>query len=116
MWFEKYLIKKGKTDLLSSLQALDQKIINENLKEYDLKNIKELKDFILEDFETCLEMSKDDIFTQMYFQRLLENENSMLMSVNRDDVKALWAFVYENNQHCSYYIPTEIKEIIRQIL
>ena len=28
MWFKEYLIKKGDTDLLSSLKALDKKIVN----------------------------------------------------------------------------------------
>lgn len=40
MNYEKYLIKKDKLDLLSSLKALDKKIINKVMKEYDLKNKK----------------------------------------------------------------------------
>lgn len=79
MKYEKYLIKKEKLDLLSSLKLLDKKIVNEKLKEYGLENVNELKDYIIEDFETCLDMSKDDKFTQMYFIRLLEHENSEWM-------------------------------------
>lgn len=37
MKYEKYLIKKEKLDLLSSLKLLDKKIINKKLKEYELK-------------------------------------------------------------------------------
>lgn len=32
MNYEKYLVKKGKTDLLSSLKALDKKVLNEKMK------------------------------------------------------------------------------------
>jgi len=58
-------------------------------------------------------MSKDDMFTKIYFQRLINNENSKMMSVYRSDIESLWAFVYENNEYYSYYIATEIKEIIK---
>lgn len=116
MKYEKYLIKKEKLDLLSSLKLLDKKIINKKLKEYELKNINELKDYIIEDFEMCLDMSKDDKFTQMYFIRLLENENSKWMSAYQQDIEDLLVFVYENGNHYSYYIPTEIKKIIKNML
>ena len=46
--YEKYSIKKGKLDLLSSLRLLDKNIINEKLRNYGLKNINELKDYIIE--------------------------------------------------------------------
>ena len=116
MKYEKYLVKKEKLDLLSSLKLLDKKIINEKLEEYELENINELKDYIIEDFEMCLDMSKDDKFTQMYFIRLLENENSEWMSAYQQDIEDLLVFVYENGNHYSYYIPTEIKEIIKNML
>lgn len=116
MNYEKYLIKKGKLDLLSSLKALDKKIVNKKMKEYDLKNIEELKEQIIEDFEFCLSMSKDDTFTKMYFQRLINNENSMFMSAYKNDIEGLWVFIYENNGHYSYYIPNEIKKIIKKEL
>lgn len=116
MNYEKYLIKKDKLDLLSSLKALDKKIINKMMKEYDLKSIKELKEHIIDNFEFCLSMSKDDIFTKMYFQKLINNENSMIMSANKQDIEGLWVFVYENNGHYSYYIPIEIKKIIKREL
>ena len=116
MKYEKYLIKKEKLDLLSSLKLLDKKIINERLKEYGLKNINELKDYIIEEFETCLDMSKDDKFTQMYFIRLLEHENSEWMSAYEQDIEDLLVFVYDNGEHYSYYIPTEIKTIIKNML
>jgi hypothetical protein len=116
MKYEKYLIKKNKLDLLSSLKSLDKKIIDEKLKEYDLESIKELKEYIIENFEMCLDMSKDDTFTQMYFQRLIEHENSKWMSAYEDDIESLLVFVYENGNHYSYYIPTEIKNIIKNML
>ena len=46
---EKYLIKKDdKTDMLSSLEKVDKKIIGKKLKEYDIKTIKELSKYIIE--------------------------------------------------------------------
>lgn len=116
MKYEKYLIKKDKTDLLSSLKALDKKVLNEKLEEFDVKDINELKDYILDSFEFCLDMSKDDMFTRMYFDRLVNNENSLFMSAYQDDIESLMVFVYENGDHYSYYIPTEIKKIIKKTL
>jgi len=83
------------------------------MKEYDLKSIKE---HIIDNFEFCLSMFKDDIFTKMYFQKLINNENSMFMSAYKQDIEGLWVFVYENSGHYSYYIPTEIKKIIKREL
>lgn len=116
MNYEKYLIKKNKVDLLSSLKALDKEIVNEMMKDHELDSIEELKEQIINDFEFCLKMSKDDIFTRMYFQRLMNNENSLFMSAYQDDIEGLWVFVYENKDHYSYYIPTEIKKIIQKEL
>lgn len=64
MKYEKYLIKKDKLDLLSSLESVDKKLLNEKFKEFGVENIYELRDFILEDFEFCLESSKDEPFTK----------------------------------------------------
>lgn len=116
MKYEKYLIKKGETDLLSSLKALDKKLLNEKFKEFGVDDIYELKDFILEDFELCLESSKDDTFTKMYFERLIDHENSEWMSAYQQDIEALLVFVYNNGDYYSYFIPTEIKEIINKLL
>lgn len=113
---ERYIIKKGKTDLLSSLKALDKKLLKEKLEEKALDNIHELKEYIIDDFEMILDMSKDDIFTRMYFERLLENENSVFLSAYQSDIEHLMVFVYENGDHYSYYIPTEIKKIIKKLL
>ena len=52
----------------------------------------------------------------MYFERLLEQENSEWMSVCEQDVEGLLVFIYNNGDYYSYYIPTEIKEIINKIL
>ena len=116
MDYEKYAIEKGKQDLLSSLKGLNKKIIKEYLEEYCLDNIEELKDDIIDKFEFCLSVSKDDIFSQAYFKKLLEYENSMIMAAYNADIEALWVFIYENNGHYSYYIPTEIKKIIKNEL
>ena len=58
MKYERYLIKKEKLDLLSSLKLLDKKIVNEKLKEYGLKNINELKD--------CWQEYENDILEHIY--------------------------------------------------
>ncbi len=116
MKYEKYLIKKGKQDLLSSLKALDKKVLKEKLKESDVKDVYELKNDILDLFELCLSESKDDIFTKMYFKELMIHENSEWMSVNEEDIESLFVFIYKNGKYCSYYIPTEIKQIINKIL
>lgn len=116
MNYKKYLVKKDKLDLLSSLKLLNEKVLNEKMEEFESNNINELKEYILEDFEMCLEMSKDDPFTRMYFMRLLDNENSEWMSAYEQDIESLNVFVYNNEDHCSYYIPIEIKEIIKSML
>ena len=116
MKYEKYLIKKGKIDLLSSLKALDKKLLKEKLKEFDVNDINELRDYILDDFETCLESSLDDEFTRIYFERLLDHENSEWMSAYGQDIESLFVFIYDNRNYCSYYIPTEIKQIIKKLL
>ena len=46
----------------------------------------------------------------------MNNENSLFMSAYQDDIEGLWVFVYENKDHYSYYIPTEIKKIIKKEL
>ena len=116
MKYEKYLIKKGKLDLLSSLKALNNNLLNEKFKEFGVDNIYELRDYILDYFKSCLEIAKDDDFTKMYFERLMNHENSEWMSAYKQDVESLFVFVYNNGNHYSYYIPTEIKEIINKLL
>ena len=113
---ERYIIKKGKTDLLSSLKALDKKLLKEKLEKKALDDIYELKEYIIDDFEMILDMSKDDIFTRIYFERLLENENSIFLSAYQSDIEHLMVFVYENGDHYSYYVPSEIKKIIKKLL
>lgn len=114
--YSKYSVKKDKVDLIYSLKALDKKIVKDMMEEKGAESLKELKEYIIDDFEFCLSMSKDDIFTKMYFQKPINNENSMVMSAYNDDIEALWVFVYENNDHYSYYIASEIKEIIKRKL
>lgn len=116
MKYEKYLVKKGKTDLLSSLQALDKKILDKKMKEYNVNDIYELKDYILTFFEYCLNEAKDDEFTKAYFESLMNNENSKFLSVYEQDIKLLIIFLYNKGDYYSYYIPVEIKQIIDKIL
>lgn len=116
MNLKKYLIKKDKTDLLSSLKALDGKIVKEEMEKRGVQSLDELKDDIIDDFETCLEISKNDFFTQMYFKKILEDENSTLMTVYMDDIESLWSFVYEDNGHILFYIADEVKDIIKKLL
>lgn len=113
---ERYIIKKGKTDLLSSLKALNKKLLKEKLEEKALDDINELKEYIIDNFEIILDISKDDIFTRMYFERLLENEDSVFLSAYQSDIESLMVFVYENGDHYSYYVPSEIKKIIKKLL
>ena len=116
MNFDKYIIKKGKTDLRSSLEALDKKLLKEKMDEFGVDNLKEMRDYIIDFFEVCLDMSKDDYFTRMYFKKIIDNENTMFMSAYQDDIESLWVFVYENKDHLSYYIADEIKKIIKKKL
>ena len=81
-----------------------------------MDDINELKEYIIDDFEMILDMTKDDIFTRMYFERLLENENSIFLSAYQSDIESLMVFVYENGDHYSYYVPAEIKKIIKKLL
>ena len=114
---EKYLIKKdNKTDMLSSLEKVDKKIIDKKLKEYDIKTIKELAKYIVEEFEETLEMTKDDMFTQMFFNKLVNNEHSMIFSAYESDVEDFFVFAYDKGSCYAYYIPDEIRKIIKQKL
>ena len=81
-----------------------------------MDDINELKEYIIDDFEIILDRSKDDIFTRMYFERLLENEDSVFLSAYQSDIERLMVFVYENGDHYSYYVPSEIKKIIKKLL
>lgn len=116
MQYEKYLIKKGKLDLLSSLKALDKKLLNEKIEEFGANDIYELRDYIIDSFEDCLDMSKDDLFTRTYFERLIDHENSELMSAYQQDIESFFVFIYDNGDHYSYYIPTEVRKIINKLL
>ena len=114
---EKYLIKKDdKTDMLSSLEKVDKKIIDKKLKEYDIKTIKELAKYIIEEFKETFEMTKDDMLTQMFFSKLVNNENSMIFSAYESDVEDFFVFVYDKGSYYTYYISDEIRKIIKQKL
>lgn len=116
MDYSKYLLNKGKEDLLSSLKKIDKKIIDKKFKEYNVKTIEELKTRILEEFENILSNAIDDENTMMYFMQLLENENGILMIPEDSDIESLYVFVYNNGMFDTYYIPKEIKKIINKLL
>ena len=101
---------------MSSLKALDKKLLDEKIKKNGVNDIKELKDYIIDNFEFCLDMTKDDPFTVMYFEKLMNNENSEWMSAYDQDIESLIVFVYKNREYYSYYIPTEIKKVINKLL
>ncbi len=115
MEIKKYLVKKDKTDLMSALKQIDNNTIQNMLKETELNSFEELYSYIIDDFKLLIEMSKDDFFTQLYFIRLLENEDSIMFSAYESDIKSLIVFPYENNGYYSYFIPNEIKKIIKDI-
>lgn len=116
MDLEKYVIKKDKMDMLSSLKLVDKNLINETLEELDLDSINELSEYLIDEFEMVLNLSKDDMFTKMYFSRLVNNENSFIFSAYESDVESFYVFVYERDNHYAYYIPTEIRKIIKKVL
>lgn len=116
MDYQKYLIKKDKCDLLSSLKLLDKKITKEMMKRNRVNSLKELKEVIIDDFQFCLSLSTDAPLTIRYFTRILKDENTPDMTIYDNDIEHLWAFVYKDNNHYSYYIATEIKEIIKKEL
>ena len=80
------------------------------------KNVSNIKEEIIKDFQFCLSFSKNDIFTIKYFCKILKYENTPNMSIYDDDIENLWAIVYKENNHYSYYIATEIKKIIKKEL
>ena len=96
---EKYLIKKGKTDLASSLKNIDKKIIKKVLKDKVLDDIDELKEYIVDTFEFCLDNAKDDIFTQKYFQELIDNENTDTITAYPSDIESFFVFLNKNGNH-----------------
>lgn len=100
--------------MLSSLEKIDEKIINNKLKEYDIKTIKELAKYIIEEFKETLEMTKDDMFNQIFFSKLVNNENSMIFSAYESDVEGFFVFVYDKGPYYTYYISDEIRKIIKQ--
>ena len=117
MKHEKYIIiKDDNTDMVSSLKKIDKNIIKEAMKEHDANDIEELAEEIISMFEITLQVSKDDIFTQLFFTNLLNNENSEVLAPYGSDIEDFFVFLYEKDNYLSYYIPDEIKEIIKKEL
>ncbi len=116
MNYKKYEVKKDKCDMQSSLKSLSKSTLKKVIEENGVDDVKELAEYIIDDFEQILDMTKDDPFTRMYFERLIEHENSEYMFAYEQDIESHYVFIYKNNEHYSYYIPTEIKKIIKKIL
>ena len=91
---KKYIIKKTKTDMITSLKALNKTVLKEQYNKHGVDNINDLKEAIIDKFKLVLDLSKDDIFTQMFFERLVKNENTNVFSAYTQDVRSLLVFVY----------------------
>lgn len=112
----KYIIKEGKTDLLSSLKRVNEDILKEEFSFYEVNTLDKLAKAIIEDFSYILDSSKDDPFSVLFFRRLLEHENTSVFVPLKDDLSAFWCFAYEREHYLSYYIADEIKEVIKKVL
>ena len=72
--------------------------------------------YILTNFQFALSMSKDDYLTIKFFDRLVKNENSEVFSAYQSDVEDFNVFVYKKDDYYTYYIPNEIRRIIKKEL
>ena len=72
--------------------------------------------YILTNFQFALSMSKDDYLTIKFFDRLVKNENSEVFSAYQSDVEDFNVFVYKKDYYYTYYIPNEIRRIIKKEL
>lgn len=113
MKVDDYFVHKKEEDLLSSLKELKKEIIDEKLRENDLENIQELKKYILENLNNSIKNIKNRWLLNIHFEVLLENENKIL-SVDPSDITNFIVFLYEEDNKIKYYIPSEIKEIIKR--
>ena len=112
---KKYLVKNDdKTDMVSSLKKLPQETLDEVLEEYYTKKVEELSKYIIDSFEEILEMTKNDIFTQMFFIELINNENSNIFSAYDTDIENFNVFIYNQGSYYAYYIPDELKKLIKK--
>ncbi len=108
-----YLVTKDREDLLSSLKGINKKVINKKLMELDLENLQELKKYILEHLKDSIKNIKDRWLLNIHFETLLTNENKTL-SVDPSDVENFIVFLYEEDGEIKYYMPTEVKDIIKR--
>jgi len=108
-----YLVTKDREDLLSSLKGINKKVINKKLMELDLENLQELKKYILEHLKDSIKNIKDRCLLNIHFETLLTNENKTL-SVDPSDVENFIVFLYEEDGEIKYYMPTEVKDIIKR--
>ena len=52
----------------------------------------------------------------MFFNNLLDNENTDILAPYGSDIEDFFVFLYEKDNYLSYYIPDEIKETIKREL
>lgn len=110
-----YLIKTDLTSLtlVEALNLLDDKIYEYN-DVLEGKDNKENAEYILKNFNELLTMTKDDIFTQIYFNKLLTDENKAVAEKMPSDIEDFIIFIYEQDDEIRYFIPKEIKDIIKK--
>lgn len=96
------------------MERLNKKLLEEKFEEYGVDSVKELAEYIIENFKDLFEMTINDIFTQMFFRKLINNENTEIFSAYESDVESLIVFVYQKDDYYTYYIPDEIKKIIKK--
>ena len=108
-----YLVTKDREDLLSSLKGVNRIIINKKLRELDLENLQELKKYILEHLKDSIKNIKNRWLLNVHFETLLTNENKNL-SLDPSDIENFIVFLYEEDGEIKYYMPTEVKDIIKR--
>ena len=113
---KKYEIKTDKTDMLSSLKELPKDILKEALEENDTDNIEELSKTLIEEFESILKTCTNDFATILFFKRLLKDENTSTFSAYEMDIENFNVFVYKKDNYYTYYIPDELKRIVKKLL
>lgn len=114
-----YLIKKNdKTDILSSLEQIDSKIINEILENnrVGMKNINDIANYKLKLVKQTFEDLPFDPSSHFYYSKLLRYENKTTFRPAGADIEDFVVFIYNKNNKPSYYIPDEMKEIIKEFL
>jgi len=67
-------------------------------------------------FDICLSQLKDAPATKTYFKSLVANESTNCLRIYQNDIERLRVYMYEKDNHLSYYIPTKVRKIIKEYL